>query len=724
MLREILYTLAIPAWHPLEATPLQGFAPGLIQLVPMLTVLPMLPSDIDELTMDPSDRLSRRRAGQGEWNWSPVNVETLVGRRIPSDAMPFMVVFTAHEDAARRVATWRRNLRVKPLHVSHLDIGGAVQVEDLTVERLQRHCLSVLRQLGPKTRREADDARASIEAWRPFEPRPSNLRHHSHNVVLANEMVLLSTGQQPGDGEGRLDMSPEQDYIDGITQSVEAVRELHGQTADRPVYLLNPPRPDTILFAPAMIKGAENHPLLIATPSVKAALRSLDRQTGYTTRVAAPDNADVDQIQAVMQLRGQELMIASVAEGMRAASTMAATIRLPARVNRTAGVVRDLARYLRHHENPPPIKTARVFKRVQDALAASVPAEHLALLAGSTSGVKIVADAPLEWLPIDGLPLGIRHDVSRINSTPGNIFIEQIRSMPPHYVHSEAFKDYLVLSMFEAGDGIAYHARRALEVLPGADNGQLTGRSIAPRSVDEFVDSVNAYEGPILIVDSHGAHPEAPDVGGLIIGGQPVDIWNLRGRIRLPPIVVLSACDTHPFDRSHATIANGFLSCGAVTVLGTVLPVDARHSAVFLVRLMLRAIEFGNAMNGIGRSAAWTKIVGGALRMMLASDIIHGLGARGLVPEEAWADLQLPTNEDLNPPHERPDWLERLRDRCREMGGFTEAQWDVAYADILAGSDVIRYVNLGNPEAILISDERVVRRAMVESRELDGSHLR
>jgi len=189
-------------------------------------------------------------------------------------------------------------------------------------------------------------------------------------------------------------------------------------------------------------------------------------------------------------------------------------------------------------------------------------------------------------------------------------------------------------------------------------------------------------------------------------------------------IVVLSACDTHPFDRSHATIANGFLSCGAVTVLGTVLPVGARHSAIFLVRLMLRAIQFGNAMNGIGRSAAWTKIVGGALRMMLASDIIHGLGARGLVPEEAWADLQLPTNEDLNPPYERSDWLRRLRDRCRELGGFTEAQWDVAYADILAGSDVIRYVNLGNPEAILISDERVVRRAMIESGALDGSHVR
>ncbi len=73
----------------------------------------------------------------------------------------------------------------------------------------------------------------------------------------------------------------------------------------------------------------------------------------------------------------------------------------------------------------------------------------------------------------------------------------------------------------------------------------------------------------------------------------------------------------------------------------------------------------------------------------------------------------------MNPPHERADWLKRLRDRCREVQAFTDAQWEVAFADILAGSDVIRYVNLGNPEAILISDERVVRRAMEESGALD-----
>ena len=136
---------------------------------------------------------------------------------------------------------------------------------------------------------------------------------------------------------------------------------------------------------------------------------------------------------------------------------------------------------------------------------------------------------------------------------------------------------------------------------------------------------------------------------------------------------------------------------------------------MFLVRLMFRAIAFGNAMNAAGRSAAWTNIVGGALRMQLASDIVRGLGAQGLIPAEAVEPIHLAANHDLNPPNEFPDWLQRLMARCMEAGNLSEEQWRRSYADILAASDVIRYVNIGNPEAILIADDRVLKRTYEES---------
>jgi hypothetical protein len=37
----------------------------------------------------------------------------------------------------------------------------------------------------------------------------------------------------------------------------------------------------------------------------------------------------------------------------------------------------------------------------------------------SETGLRIVADAHLEWLDIDGLPLAIRKNVCRVPATPG-----------------------------------------------------------------------------------------------------------------------------------------------------------------------------------------------------------------------------------------------------------------------------------------------------------------
>ncbi|WP_198096941.1 hypothetical protein, partial [Clostridioides difficile] len=59
--------------------------------------------------------------------------------------------------------------------------------------------------------------------------------------------------------------------------------------------------------------------------------------------------------------------------------------------------------------------------------------------------------------------------------------------------------------------------------------------------------------------------------------------------------------------------------------------------------------------------------------------------------------------------------LPRLKERCIEAGSLNHEQWTAVYTDILAASDAIRYVNIGNPEAILISDERVLKRTIQEA---------
>lgn len=271
---------------------------------------------------------------------------------------------------------------------------------------------------------------------------------------MANQLVLIGTGEQRATGVGALASSPPQDYVYAITASAKAVLDLQATVEDREIYRLYPPLPDLFLLAPAMyrqIGQVFGGPTVPA--EVKRYIRNFERQRNYTIEVRT-DAGGAERFAPFGMMRGAELKAQTTAVGLRANSTLAATIRLPPAVNRSAGVVGQLARHMRSYdERLPDRKTAKVFKTVQSALADAIPAEHLALISLSRTGIKLFADAPLEWIPVDGLPLGIRYDVSRIPATPGNIMMEQIRSVPSISIPPSAFKEYLLLSMFETATG-------------------------------------------------------------------------------------------------------------------------------------------------------------------------------------------------------------------------------------------------------------------------------
>lgn len=708
---EIFYILALPDWKPTEVTPFQGFAPGLPHFIPLMEEIPRLPADIIEPTLDPDTRLVRRRSGEAAWLWSPVNLSTLIAKRKPLPNAPYFVVMSADKETAQAISKWRTGLRLQPIHLSFHRVSGAHIPSTFSREQLRHHLITLTRKAAKQDRRlDISESMRLLNGWRSDKLRPTSLTLHSHNVTRANEMTLGGAGEAPADGEaGHLNVSAPADYVRGITQSTEAVMDLWAQTDGCLVYLMMPPRPDIFLVAPSMYRGvSKRFERLTDSPLVKAALRRLDRQRGYTIELTLNDKEDIEKIGPLLSLRGAEMKLLTTAVGLRAAGTLAATIRLPPAVDRTAGTVEQLARFLRAHEYPPKIKAARVLKQVQQALEDAIPAEHRSLIERSSTGIKIIADAPLEWLPINGVPLGIRYDVSRINSTPGNLFIEQIRPPATIHISPDSFRNYLVLSMFENGDKIAQYLRvGTLNTLDGNDE-RIIGSYSEPKSPDEFAESLNCFTGPMAIIDAHAEHADSDGPGGLSICGKSFDVWSLAGKVRVPPIIILSACDTHPFDRSHATVANGFLACGAMAVVATALPIRAMQAARFVMRLINRAVHFGAIMNGQGRAIPWTHIVGGVLRMELVTDIIRGLEAEGFFDNEHGSKLLLATNMDLNPL--RPDWFERLRERIIETGTVSCAVWDERIPDLIAASDAIRYLHLGNPEAVLISNPEVLKR--------------
>jgi hypothetical protein len=86
---------------------------------------------------------------------------------------------------------------------------------------------------------------------------------------------------------------------------------------------------------------------------------------------------------------------------------------------------------------------------------------------------------------------------------------------------------------------------------------------------------------------------------------------------------------------------------------------------------------------------------------------------QGHFSHEVGRTIQYEANQDLNV-RMRPDWVGRLARRCQEAAGFDQERWNAMFADIVGGSDVIRYVHVGNPETILLGDDAILEQAIAE----------
>jgi hypothetical protein len=210
-----------------------------------------------------------------------------------------------------------------------------------------------------------------------------------------------------------------------------------------------------------------------------------------------------------------------------------------------------------------------------------------------------------------------------------------------------------------------------------------------------------------MVFDGHGSHrPEQP--GMLWFGDDGVDVWDLRSEIaRPPPIVILSACDTHAADRNHATVANGFLALGARSVLGSVFPLHASHAAMFAARLLYRVSDYiPAAVKGFGRSLTWLEVVSGMLRLQCVTDILRHMVGQRLIDEDAFLELHHLASDFVNVRLDDP--FRPIRQSLLERG-IPESRLDREIHAAIASSSTISYLHLGRPETILINSEENIR---------------
>jgi hypothetical protein len=261
----------------------------------------------------------------------------------------------------------------------------------------------------------------------------------------------------------------------------------------------------------------------------------------------------------------------------------------------------------------------------------------------------------------------------------------------------------LIINAFQPGDPLRGLLRFSVtESLLTAPR-QLDIEWVDVDGIDSFRNALNSFDGRIVLFDGHGSYSRELGHGVLRLGGEDVDIWSLKDQVRVPPIVILSACDTHPMDGTHATAANAFLMLGAHTVLASLVPLDGMQAAILAGRLMLRlAMYLPEVEQTPIFPLRWSEIVTGMLRMSYITDVLAALQKAGWkqLTLERTQVIQLAANDFINYLH--PQWFEKTLELIADVTGIgldvvKEAHLTKAYF-----VETLHYVQLGNPEEIMV----------------------
>ena len=703
----IRYLVVIAEDDPAEASPLQGFSRGITEVNGLVRSLADLPADVLECAL-PEPVLSGRRVnGVASWNWTPAALYALESLTVPPES-PFWVMLTADPKVADTVDRWIARQRYKPLHISEKCGADRLDARAVKPDDLRDHFRALLAQVtADEPDIEPGFVTEGLAKWGQRPVRNYRTPVPGHNVTLPNVMAMQGIGFRVIDSGPMINQDPA-DYHRWIAETANAVLDERQRSLRSPALRTTPAQPDLYLTAPALYAhiydGAFDFPKDEHGRAAREVLQMMQRQTGYKLTGAGSAWArafESPMAQMLISMRRAEIQIQVAAAGLAAAGKLAATVRLPPEVNRAQGAVRQMANHARSEKIKPATKLVKTFAEVQKRLDEAIGPVLGAVIARSQTGVKLITDVPLEWLPVGNLPLMLSKDVSRITATPGNLQIGTLARSKLIHLSVDAFREILVISAIDPKDPIADLLVNSLDSWSGVYQSNVTLRVVRVQTRAAFVEAVNSFGGAVMIFDGHGHHDQSSGQASLRIGREDVSIWDLRSEIQVPPIIVLSACDTQAADRSHATTANGFLSAGATAVVASLLPLRAVDAAVFTARLVWRIAEFLPAVTGPqGRAVLWSEVMAGMFRLQLVFDLLMPLLNAGKISIEQYSALNMAavvatTNQD-------PDWWD---DTLRALGpilGEDDAALARRSTRVIATSDAIRYTQVGSPELIVI----------------------
>ena len=403
-------------------------------------------------------------------------------------------------------------------------------------------------------------------------------------------------------------------------------------------------------------------------------------------------------------------------------------IKLPIHNNNYKALLKEIGNYARdnnHNINKSFLKLEEQFKKDIADWFTYIDNDY-------SIELKLVSNLPLEWCPHDGLPLMIKNEVSRIPVSFGNVAEKLLMDTEQIYLQPKAFSKILFISSFEDDDKIKYHLKNKIDTTKEfnknydenkIDKNLLQSNTITKNinikklnsykkieiqeiwkdisTIDELIDTLNENTSPIVVFDIHGGHDKDGE-GVIFIKGEAIHISALFGKVKIPPIVILSSCDTNPLDRNHYNIANAFLLMGAKTVLASAVPILSDEASTFIVRLLTRISSFLPIRLSI-HNIRWSEFITGMNRQSYYTELINKLQNKYGFKNELKKELNLYVNMIINPLHEK--FNEKILKEISIKTNISNKDLNKFITEEFRFPECLKYIQIGNPELITIGTE-------------------
>jgi hypothetical protein len=547
---------------------------------------------------------------------------------------------------------------------------------------------------------------------RPFSEWPKELialRTRSHNITFPTEAALKSIGLPLRQGGEPLTGREDHEFADAIAEVVAELDRIR-EKALADVRSI-PGTPTLVLAVPSVFRHLHPGGLRRGAPEpVRKVVRHILRQNQYVAmRISGEETAkilDAPLARGIMDFRAEELQAYTAALSVAGASLCVPVLRCPPQIDRVRELLLRLQGMIRAG-NPDVERRNSLAKKIGDALRSALPDPLFRIIEQrGQDGIKLIGDTPLELLPVGGLPLGLRATTSRMPTLPGNLLMRLGMLRAPNFLTADDLRDILVVRAFGRDDPIRDQLVSAIDTVLRDRSPRVNLRVVDVSSKDQFVSAFNAFDGAVAIFDGHGAQARTDPQGILVVGDVRFNPFELYGKIRVPPIVFLSACETHTLEGMESSVASAFLFMGAISVLGTQLSINGVQAAVLIARFLLR---FTAILPHLRVAMPWSQVVSGMLRMSYVTDVLRAMERRFSFDEATYRGIHSDANLAIN--QFQADWFDELIVSLSRATSRSEAEIRDVWMRTCYFTDTLHYVHLGQPEHLFLGPSEEAERS-------------